>query len=108
MLGGCGGAGSVEKDAPPVTSASILYEGAVGMCGKWMLYEDGLLCVLGSEDMEEVYGKKIDDTEDVWWHEYREKIKEVFIQEQITSIVTYAFKKCTNLQSVKIPTTIRK
>ena len=60
--------------------------------------ETGILTISGTGNMENwEYENKAP------WYEIRESIKEVIIEEGITSIGDYAFANCTSLTSIEIP-----
>lgn len=76
---------------------------ASGMCGEkltWEFTNYGELLIDGSGDM---YNYLI--SSDIPWYEYREEIKEVTINEGVTSIGDYAFMNCM-FGSVLIPSSI--
>jgi len=87
----------------PSTNARVLKEGLCGVDLEWILYEDGLLCIFGHGDM--FYTP---DSEDVEWYAEREKIKNVYIADEVTEISQFAFKDCTNLETLRLPKTIKK
>lgn len=85
---------------------------ASGTCGKsdngslsdnltWTLDSDGLLTISGEGEM---YDATYDT--DVQWYSYREQIKSVKIDEDVTSIGKAAFYNCTNLTQINLPTGI--
>ena len=77
---------------------------AFGNCGTegdgsnvtWTLYSDGTFVVRGEGDMKHhMWG-------DSPWYDYLLSIREIIIEEGVTSISSYAFAKCQRLSSVKI------
>lgn len=77
---------------------------ASGNCGEnitWTLDVDGTLTISGTGNMpwQFVYPE---------WHDYAEDVLAVQIDPRITSIGTYAFFECKNLESVTIPENVTK
>ena len=75
---------------------------ASGICGDdltWKLTEEYELVIEGTGAM---YDYNINE-KDVPWYEYREFIKEVTMEEGITSIGNDAFAECSSLTSISIP-----
>ncbi len=77
---------------------------ASGNCGEnitWTLDVDGTLTISGTGNMpwQLVYPE---------WYDYAEDVLAVQIDPRITSIGTYAFFKCKNLESVTIPENVTK
>lgn len=73
---------------------------ASGTCGTnltWILDEDGMLTILGTGSMEDYSYNSMP------WYSSRSQIKTVVIGNGITSVGSYAFYDCTNLNSVTIP-----
>ena len=76
---------------------------AFGYCGTegdeknltWILYEDGTLVISGTGKMEDYTFENNATTAP--WGEYTDKIKELVIDENITSIGSYAFYACNQL-----------
>ncbi len=68
----------------------------------WELSEDGLLTISGPGQMN----KRITMIPSAAWNPYKERITDIIIQEGITYIIDSAFKNCTNLKSVTIPTSV--
>ena len=72
----------------------------LGICGDnliWTLDEStGILTISGTGDMYD--GSP--------WGDYTDKIKEIIINNGVTSIGNYAFEDCINLKSVTIPSSV--
>lgn len=78
---------------------------ASGTCGKkliWNLDENGLMEIEGTGEMQN-YRLFFSSTP---WKAYRDKIKQVVIEEGVKSIGAAAFCRCENLQYVKLPKTL--
>ncbi|MBR4295473.1 MAG: leucine-rich repeat domain-containing protein [Clostridia bacterium] len=90
-------------------SAKITYTNPIiasGTCGwnvGWTLYYDGLLKISGSGNMN-TYRYWTD----IPWDPYESqiKIKQVIIEDGVTSICAYAFDSCHTLTSVTIPNSV--
>lgn len=78
-----------------------------GSCGdnlNWTLDDSGTLTISGTGSMDNTYEWVIDTEKTTApWVNSLVKIKEVVIQEGITSVGDYAFTKATNLESVILP-----
>ena len=78
-----------------------------GYCGSentdliWTLYNDGTLTILGSGDM-----KNYTYFNHAPWFDNRRLVKEIVIENDVTSIGNYAFDTCYNLTSITIPDSI--
>ena len=73
-----------------------------GVCGDdltWTLDDQGTLTISGTGEMYKVSGRKS-------WHKYMDNIKNVVIEEGMTTIGMDAFTSCSNLRSVTIPETV--
>ena len=82
-----------------VTKAEV-YSGACGDNLTWELSEDGVLTISG-------IGKMEDYTENSYpWCAYKTSIKEVTIEDGVTSIGAYAFKNCAILTEITIPNSV--
>ena len=88
----------IEPETMPASTAPVLANGS-----GWVLYEDGLLCISSSGSMG-----YISNSDKVKWHEYRSVIKEVYIEDGITSVCQFAFQDCINLHTVRLPSTLKK
>ena len=78
---------------------------ASGTCGEnlaWKLDENGRLEIEGTGKMQN-YHLLFSSTP---WKSYRDKIKQVVIEEGVKSIGAAAFRRCANLQYVKLPKTL--
>lgn len=77
---------------------------AAGTCGEgliWELDDQGIFTVSGT-GMIPGYGS----LENTPWHIYRKDIKEVILNEGISSVGRFAFAGCNNLISVTFPSTL--
>ena len=75
---------------------------ASGTCGEnltWTLDDNGTLTVSGHDAMET-------DFSSTPWEDYRESIKEVVIEDGVTTIGAGSFNDCKNLASIKIPDSV--
>ncbi len=75
-----------------------------GSCGEnlnWTLYANGKLSIVGSGAMA-----KFEQMSDVPWHSYRISIKEIVIEDGVTSISSESFRNCFELLSIDIPNSI--
>ena len=66
----------------------------------WELTADGVLNISGTGDMG--WGSSINATE-ISWHEYKDDIRSVILDEGVTCVAPYAFSDCANLTEVSIP-----
>ncbi|MDE6426810.1 MAG: leucine-rich repeat protein [Ruminococcus sp.] len=77
---------------------------ASGKCGddvNYTLDKDGLLTISGTGDMEDfIY------PDHAPWYEYIENIKEVVVEDGVTSIGNHAFIDCAKLTSVTLPDSV--
>lgn len=67
----------------------------------WTLQPDGVLYIWGEGEMTDWK----DETE-VPWDSFRQEIEKVKIDEGVTSIGSYAFYECKNLQEIQTPESI--
>ena len=75
------------------------------LCGDdatYVLEEDGTLIVSGTGDMDDFVSPN-----NVPWHEMRDLIKSVVIDDGVTSIGAYAFYNCTELETVSLPESLK-
>lgn len=64
--------------------------------------ETGTLIVSGNGPMEDIVSSEVDS-----WTKYADNIKEVYIEEGITSIIMFAFSEHKNLEKVTISSTVK-
>ncbi len=94
----------IGTDNNALISANIAYLKGLGdYCGEnvfWALDEKGLLNISGTGNMDNCtfYNSP--------WYAERSSVKEVVIEEGVTSIGEYAFYDCTRLASVTIPESV--
>ena len=84
-------------DDRPVTAS-----GDCGANAKWMLYEDGELVISGSGEMYDFSYSGNNKSPFAG----NDNIKNVIIEDGVTSIGNYAFNDCKSLTSIKIPNSI--
>lgn len=94
-------------DRKPMEPIKIIVHAkmATGTCGEnlvWSLDIGGLLKIEGTGEMQN-YHLLFSSTP---WKSYRNKIKQVVIEEGVKSIGAAAFRRCANLQYVKLPKTL--
>jgi len=98
-------------DNAPLLNATIHYNGSDlgrphdGKCGDnltWKL-ENGVLTISGTGEM---WGFDYMDFSEVSWHENKDAITEVVIEDGVTSIGKWAFCECENLENVTIPDSV--
>ena len=89
---------------PTKAQAAIVARGTCGDNVAWKLDDTGTLTISGTSVMKNY---------DVWksngkmpWYSYGPNIKQINIQEGVTSIGNYAFYDCRNLTSIEIPNSI--
>lgn len=76
-----------------------------GKCGEnvtFVLDSDGVLTISGTGNMENYSYYKDNIFYAQPWHDYREAIKSVIIEDGVTSIGDYAFYYCENLKTIDI------
>lgn len=98
-----GSSGVFEKDSEKDNSPAV----AEGECNEnisWKLSEKGTLTISGEGKMPEWNDSK--DSMPPWYDQYSESIKNVVIEDNITSVGKLAFYGCRNLQSVTIPESV--
>jgi len=91
---------------------AIIDEGTCGRDLTWVLTDDGLLTISGSEEMtnyfkQPVAAKKHPDEVPAPWYPYRDKIKEVMINDGVLSIGDRAFYGCSELTGVIIGNSVK-
>lgn len=86
-------------------------EGVGGSCGDnltWNLTADGVLTISGSGEMKNYSNGTGYATPTAPWGEYEEILRTVQVESGVTSIGTYAFWNCSQLESVSLPNTLTK
>ena len=102
VLGITGTAGCLPGSAVLTASASYETSGTWGEVN-WSLDEEGTLTISGSGAMGEDKGWA-SSTDSPW--SYRSDIRNVIIEDGVTSIKTWAFYACSGLVSVTIPASV--
>lgn len=89
----------------PETVSRVVASGdcSSGSNVKWTLYSDGLLKISGVGSMPH-YSKTTKSP----WNNYIKQIREVNIENGITSIGNYAFNGCPSLASINMPNSVTK
>ncbi len=91
-------------------NAKVIYEGKCGENITWKYLEDASLVFSGTGEMQEYY-------DDIWyqpanvlipWHTYSPWVKEIVIEEGITSIAAFAFIDCKACKKITIPDSVSK
>lgn len=84
-----------------VSAEEIIANGKCGSDTVWTLYSDGTLVISGTGTMDEPIIP-------IWapWYSYASKVKNVIIEQGVTSIGRFAFSDCGNLVSIVIPESI--
>ena len=85
---------SSEITAPEEEESPIVAEGELGDNLKWNLNKNGDLSIEGTGEMPDC-GKG-----GYPWSEYADQIKGVYFEKEVTSIGSYAFYNCTNLETM--------
>lgn len=79
-----------------------IFSGSCGDNVRFVLNGDGVLTISGTGDMENYSYYKDNIFYAQPWHDYREAIKSVIIEDGVTSIGDYAFYYCENLKTIDI------
>lgn len=91
-----------------VASASMFAAVVDGTCGEnlqWSLNtKDSTLTITGSGAMDNY--SDWNDTTKAPWNQYKLYIAKLNLPEGLTSIGSYAFQNCDNLDSIKVPSTV--
>ena len=85
----------IEPKSTKVHEISVI---SYGMCGEnaiWELSEDGVLTISGTGSMY--------DSSEIPWYGRSSSIKQVIIEDGITTIAAGAFYWCSNLETVSLP-----
>ena len=89
-----------ELDAAPVSDgATVTSSGSCGTNVKWTLYDNGELVINGTGAMN---GYDSAASKQAPWYSKRASIVKATIGDGVTTIGSYAFYNCTNLESVTI------
>lgn len=86
---------------------TILSSGNCGDNVTYVLDSDGGLTISGKGDMDNYSYYKDNVYIGQPWHDLRELVNSVIIEDGITNIGSYAFYYCENLKAVNIPDTVR-
>ncbi|MBO5370201.1 MAG: leucine-rich repeat domain-containing protein, partial [Clostridia bacterium] len=98
---------SIGEGNESLTGATIrlFYTVDSGNCGDnltWTLDNEGLLTVSGTGDMT-----SWSEVTAIPWYGYRESIKTVIIEENVTGIGTSAFYGCSRMTEISLPDTLK-
>jgi hypothetical protein len=88
--------------SPIVVSADNISSGSCGTDATYTLTEDGILTISGTGNMTDYLAYNHDNP----FESYRDDIKEVVIEDGITSVGRIAFSLCTSLTDVTIPDSV--
>ena len=78
----------------------IVSSGECGPCLTWTLDDEGKLTISGYGGMEWI-------TDDAPWAAYSSSIRTVILEDGVTEVGYCAFYKCTNLNSINLPSTLK-
>lgn len=92
---------SEEEFVSDEASNSIVESGTCNENITWTLDEKGVLIISGTSKM---VGNKVKT--DCPWYSFRESIKTVIIEGNVTNIGSFAFNSCINLTSITIPKSV--
>ena len=101
MLTGLLAVSAGAADADVVNSGECGSNSGDGNSVTWTLYSDGLLEVLGVGDVVNFHAIK-----NVEWSDYLDEITSAVVGEGVTSLGSYMFYDCVNLQDVSLPGTL--
>lgn len=103
-----------DSDSDVYLEAFFKYNGAQNACGThltWNLDNNGTLTISGYGDMADFigsgYAESGSEQDDCPWKNYRDKIKTVVFDGEVTSIGNAAFEECRNLESITMPASLR-
>ena len=104
---GVGGVAMLNKgkDAPAASSSSEAAIIASGKCGdgiSWSLDENGVLWLSGEGKMDDYESADVSP-----WAKKRGRIVEVNFENGITTVGGYAFRNCSRLQKVTLPSSLQ-
>ena len=104
---GVGGVAMLNKgkDAPAASSSSEATIIASGKCGdgiSWSLDENGVLWLSGEGKMDDYESADVSP-----WAKKRGRIVEVNFENGITTVGGYAFRNCSRLQKVTLPSSLQ-
>ena len=93
-------------------SAKIVDSGSCGENVAWAYYEDYSLVISGTGDMAEYYqsiqlSDPLNNGKSMPWNRYTTLIKEIIIEEGVTSISRCAFLRC-NFEKISIPSSVKR
>ena len=89
---------------------SVNAQAKSGTCGSnlnWVL-EDNVLTISGTGEMTDWTSNDSSSSEAAPWRSERNNIKEIVIEDGVTSIGAYAFSKCQSLKKIVIPPSVCK
>ena len=85
-----------------------------GVCGghlNWALSDDGLLTISGYGNVSLHGGGDLlydwDATDGIPWYPYRSSIREIIVEEGVTSLDVRSFWNCSNLKRITLPVSIQ-
>ena len=90
---------------PETFAVTIHFSGDCGDNLSWTLNSAGVLTISGDGAMEDFDAHAWGDQEP--WYEVKDQIKEVIIEEGVTSIGTDAFEHCHYIEKVTLPSTLK-
>lgn len=95
-----------------IVSAKIIDSGPCGENVTWTYYDDYNLVISGTGDMAEYYqsiqlSDPLNDGKSMPWNRYTTLIKEIIIEEGVTSISRCAFLRCT-FEKISIPSSVKR